>query len=194
MRAFWVTIVLILAATSFTSASVLTGPITNSANGHIYYMLAPSSWLDAEAEAVSLGGHLVTINDALENQWVLDTFGSIAIATSSEPDTWLWLGFTDLQVESSWQWTTGDPVTYTNWGFSEPSQTSSGEDYAAMTPELFNGKPPGAWIDTTNSSGYNPYIGQPLKHMGVVEIVPEPATMGLLVLGGVALLRKRRAS
>ena len=42
-------------------ASPVVGPITNPANGHDYYLLEASTWTAAEAEAVSLGGHLVTI-------------------------------------------------------------------------------------------------------------------------------------
>ena len=45
-------------------AAVLAGPLANAANGHVYYLLSTNSWTLAEAEAVNLGGHLVTINDA----------------------------------------------------------------------------------------------------------------------------------
>src|SRR5262249_40507834 len=46
--------------------STLAGPIRNPATGHDYYLLTESSWTDAEAQAVALGGHLVTINNAEE--------------------------------------------------------------------------------------------------------------------------------
>src|SRR5437867_3069965 len=52
------------------------GPIVNPANGHMYYRLTQSTWTAAESEAVGLGGHLATINDANENEWVASTFGS----------------------------------------------------------------------------------------------------------------------
>jgi hypothetical protein len=42
------------------------GLITNSSNNHVYYLLTSSSWTDSEAEALSLGGHIVTINDLQE--------------------------------------------------------------------------------------------------------------------------------
>jgi hypothetical protein len=56
-----------------------------------------NTWDRAEAEAVALGGHLVTINDEAENQWVLDTFGPQASINGM-----LWIGFTDQQVEGEW--------------------------------------------------------------------------------------------
>ena len=55
------------------NASVLQGPVTNASNGHLYYLLNQTSWTASEAEAVSLGGHLTTINDANENAWVMSS-------------------------------------------------------------------------------------------------------------------------
>src|SRR6476619_1362742 len=56
--------------------SIDIGPIVNPANGHTYYRLTQSNWSAAESQAISLGGHLATINDAAENDWVATTFGS----------------------------------------------------------------------------------------------------------------------
>ena len=46
------------------TASILQGAVTNPANGHTYYLLTQNTWTASEAEAVTLGGHLVTANDA----------------------------------------------------------------------------------------------------------------------------------
>jgi len=108
----------------------------------------------------------VSIGDEAENQWVLDTFGPTAIAAASVPAPWLWIGFTDAAEEDSWLWTSGDPITYTNWGGNEPNGMPVGvppEDYAVMTPKDFNGIAPGEWLDTTID-------GSPLNTFGVVAV------------------------
>src|SRR5271170_7666119 len=46
------------------------------ANNHTYYLLTPSSWTDAESEAVNLAGTLATVNDSTENNWIFNTFGT----------------------------------------------------------------------------------------------------------------------
>src|SRR2546422_5156368 len=67
-------VVLSLATVSGVRAAVLAGPITNATSRHVYYLLSTNTWTASEAEARGLGGHLVTIDDAVENQWVVDTF------------------------------------------------------------------------------------------------------------------------
>ena len=47
---------------------------TYPANGHQYALtLQHSNWADAEVEAITVSGHLVTINDEAESNWLLDT-------------------------------------------------------------------------------------------------------------------------
>jgi hypothetical protein len=99
--------------------------LQNPSNGHYYILTNSGTWNEAEAEAVAAGGHLVTVNDATENQWLLDTFGDenrwIGLhqpAGSSEPD-------------GGWTWSSGESVTYTNWCSSEPND-DGGEHWAEM--------------------------------------------------------------
>ena len=49
-------VVLSLATVPGARAAVLAGPITNAANGHLYYLLSANTWTASEAEAVGLGG------------------------------------------------------------------------------------------------------------------------------------------
>ncbi len=44
-------------------------------NGHNYQLTTSAgSWVQAEAAAVALGGHLVTINNAAEQNFIVTTF------------------------------------------------------------------------------------------------------------------------
>jgi hypothetical protein len=73
-----------------------------------------SNWTEAEAEAVSLGGHLVTVNDDNENTWLMNTFRDTYVR-SYPGYPWqntAWIGYYSNDGGSSWQWISGEPVTY----------------------------------------------------------------------------------
>jgi hypothetical protein len=68
----------------------------NPANGHTYHLLSADdgsglTWAASEAYAVSLGGHLTTINDNAENGWVFDTFADYGGVSRT-----LWTGYRRL--------------------------------------------------------------------------------------------------
>jgi Ca2+-binding RTX toxin-like protein len=111
---------------------------TNLYQGHQYFLSQAATWEEAQAEAQRLGGNLVTINNAAEQQWLIDTFGSIER---------FWAGLTDKQTEGTWQWVNGEPVTYTNWLPGEPNDWNGDEDYVAM-----NSGGVDKWNDLPNSA------------------------------------------
>lgn len=104
------------------------------------------NWYQAEAQAVIWGGHLVTINDANENAWLVSTYGG-----SVE----FWIGFTDKDVEGQWRWISGEISTYTCWyynacyNFWEPNDANEGEDAASINQKICNSSDPapGQWND-----------------------------------------------
>ena len=108
-------------------AGILTGPITNPANGHLYYLLTEDTWQNSETQAVSLGGHLATIRDQAEQDWVFSTFGSYGGTNYS-----LWIGLREVGTEGSYQWVSGDSAGYTNWFPGEPNNGGGGESYVHM--------------------------------------------------------------
>jgi len=117
------------------SAHIIAGPFTNAANGHFYYLLAASTWSNSEARAVSYGGHLATVRDVDENQWIVDTFAHYGGA--SRP---LWIGLTDRDQEGTFQWVSGEPVTFANWNALSGEPNNSGgsgyeEDFAYIIQE-----------------------------------------------------------
>lgn len=141
------------------TGSWIAGPITNAANGHWYYLLSPTNWPAAEAIAVSRGGHLATINNAAENQWVFDNFSSFGVVERT-----LWLGLNDAGQEYIWFWASGQPVTYVNWAPGEPNNGGGyfpNEDHTLMWNPS-SGYPAGSWNDSPED--------QP--HCAVVEVSP----------------------
>ncbi len=114
-------------------ADVLLGPVRNQANGQDYYLLAPTSWLGAEIEAQRLDGHLAVIESAAENQWIADTFRSLAPR--------FWIGYSDALVEGEFRTVDGRPTTFKNFARNQPDNIRN-EDYVEMltgTPTLDNG-------------------------------------------------------
>jgi hypothetical protein len=84
-------------------------------------------WVDAERDCESDGGHLVVIDDQLENDWM----ASIAEKTLTDSKTTnqlAWLGLGDSRVEGSFQWVTGPAVETPFWHESEPNSLYDNED------------------------------------------------------------------
>ena len=97
--------------------------VLNPANNHSYKRVHCESWDDAQAKAVAEGAHLVSINDAAEQQWLVSIFGTAPC----------WIGLTDLVKEGEWGWTNGEPLTYINWAFRKLIDADRGEeDYVFM--------------------------------------------------------------
>jgi len=164
---------------SSASADILSGPVVNPANGHTYYLLTSETWIDSQAEAVTLSGNLVTINDAAENTWITSTFSSFGGIPRA-----LWIGLTDAASEGSFIWASGEPLLYSNWGTSEPNNHLGIEDWGQILPPGDHRYP--NWNDAPDV--VNPFG---TTTSGVVEVlvpVPEPNKSILLLLGGLLLL------
>ena len=178
-------------AVAAASADVLVGPVVNPANGNTYYLLDQSTWTDAEAEAQTLGGHLATVNDSAEHQWIFSTFGDLASTDGRN----LWIGLNDADSEGTFVWSSGDAASYRNWRPGEPNNNTGsgdGEDYALIWSKKIDAT--GRWNDGPNGDGtITPVTGQFAgTPFGVVEVVPEPTTAGLLAVASLGLLARRR--
>src|SRR5262249_16693934 len=93
---------------------VIDGPVVNPATGNTYYLLSKATWADSEAKANLLGGHLTTISDAAENEWVSQTFGA---------DRNLWTGLYQpvgsAEPAGGWTWISGVALDFAKWDVPE---------------------------------------------------------------------------
>ncbi len=126
--------------------------ITDKVTGNRYVAVSGLSFNAAESLGVALGGHLTSIGDAAEQEFVHANFGNLAGV-----DRRIWIGFTDFGNEGVFSWTDGTPAKYTNWNAGEPNNSSGVEHYA----EMFGST--GQWNDLQESGGT-------YAHLAVIEI------------------------
>ncbi|MBW4418621.1 MAG: DUF4347 domain-containing protein [Myxacorys californica WJT36-NPBG1] len=94
---------------------------------HTYVLINDAmSWQQAQQRAWELGGHLVSIASAEEQQFLQEKFGT-QLAGSD-----FWIG---LQRQNWTQWTDHTDVTYQNWSNAQPDNAAGAEHfgYASST-------------------------------------------------------------
>ncbi len=131
----------------------------NPANNNTYYLLSEASWTDSAEAARGLGGFLVTVDDAEENDWLFDTFAAFDNQTRH-----LWIGLSDTDVEGEFHWHDGTPFFYRSWGEGQPGEGGD-EDYVHITGTNMGNIQPGYWNDLEDAPQYFPVYG-------VVEVGP----------------------
>ena len=123
---------------------------------------ADVGWLEAQQEAMTRGGYLVTINTSEELQQVID------LATQAGFDR-VWIG--GHRVDGNLVWESGEDNVFYQWDVGEPSYTDSGDGAAEDYIMLWQRN--GTWV--YNDSRENPltnFYGMYGGHIGfVVEIV-----------------------
>ncbi|MEL6428670.1 MAG: lectin-like protein [Planctomycetota bacterium] len=126
----------------------------NPVNGNHYLYVADAlTWTDARTAAEGFSfmgapGHLVTLADANEDEFVFDLF-----INASAPGTSCWIGAsqntsspTYAEPSDGYEWVTGEPFDYVNWATNEPNNASLGQDFVEMWDVA-------AWNDTNDFSG-----------------------------------------
>lgn len=89
--------------------------------GHSYFKSNfGNSWEYFDSAAKAMGGHLATVSNASENNFLNASPGGV------------WIGLTDKANEGTWVWSNGEPVTFTFWANNEPNNLGD-EDYAMIT-------------------------------------------------------------
>ena len=160
-------------------------------NGHWYeavHVAGGITWASAQNAAVQAGGYLATIHSDAENAFVFN------LAAANDNLWYLdgynngigpWLGGYQppgsVEPAGGWTWDiTGEPWTYAHWSGGEPNNMNGVEDRAHFFgAQTLKGS---VWNDIRNGTAIHGYILE----------IPEPASATLLLLAGVAVLRRRR--
>ncbi|XP_077993133.1 macrophage mannose receptor 1-like [Glandiceps talaboti] len=97
-----------------------------------------STWTDAKHTCDAQGGHLMTINNQEENEYLVSKFDNMRSAGISE----VWIGISDTVRDGDYQWADGSegPIVYQNWDSGEPKETPAQDDCGG--------------IDVGNDDGY----------------------------------------
>lgn len=118
--------------------------------GHAYrYIPEEMSWSDAKAYCEEVGGHMVTFSSQAENDAVFSYLKEIGCKESQD----IYIGISDMHQEGDWSaWVTGEAVTYTNWGKSQPDNMNDEQDYGVICMGERDGgsqyyMAPGQWDD-----------------------------------------------
>ena len=105
-------------------------------NGHWYEFRSEfTPWNIARDQARLEGGHLATVQNLAENNFVKSI---VPYST--------WIGGTDEAQEGTWVWENGEPWNYTNWGNSEPNNNGA-EHYTYLYPGYSNPDTTPMWYD-----------------------------------------------
>jgi hypothetical protein len=115
-------------------------------NGSRYYRSNNgTSWTSANSAAQAIGGHLVTLNSAAENNWLDAQIGSSVV----------WIGINDIATEGNFVWSSGISSSYTNWASGEPNNSGGNQDYGVLDGGA------NKWYDRANSDCNNYIVELP---------------------------------
>jgi subtilisin-like proprotein convertase family protein len=142
----WLAKVPVFTNSADTNFSIVAGPFLNPATGHYYYMLAATNWTTSEIWATNLGGHLVTIDTANEQNWVYDTFANYDATNRN-----LWIGLTNSYDGTTFTFGCSSGLTnvlYANWANGQPTNSCGTANYTLM---LGSTNAPGLWTLANNN-------------------------------------------
>jgi hypothetical protein len=89
--------------------------------GTLALCFAARTWNEAEADCVAQGGHLASVHDQVEQDYIAQA--AFAVLGGD----W-WLGLSDQAQEGQYVWTDGTSTNYTNWMEGEPNNWEGSEN------------------------------------------------------------------
>ena len=80
------------------------------------------TWTECEAEALAHDAHLVAVNSAAENSWVVDQFGVLPH----------WIGLHETDNDGIYVWANGDTLGFEAWAPGQPDWLTWNHDYVSI--------------------------------------------------------------
>ena len=134
-----------------------------AANGRRYEVIDCGTWTQCRSAARARGGELATVRSQAESDWLVAN-----VLSAAKTEYGLWIGLNDEAQPGVFKWSSGEPVTFTNWRVGEPNNLwvdGRPETYVHMwrgntTPTFL----PGVWNDI---------IDQPLPPGATASIITQ---------------------
>lgn len=96
--------------------------------GHKYLVFfKPTTWHLAREQCEELGGHLIRIESAQEQQFI-----ERLLKTLKPPTEWVWIGGSDADDEGKWRFGNGKPIKFAKWVKGEPNNIRGVEHSAQI--------------------------------------------------------------
>ncbi|RXJ02245.1 hypothetical protein DS745_07605 [Anaerobacillus alkaliphilus] len=149
-------------------------PIKSNLNGSTYFAVRSNITdlpRDGEFQLVQrfakeIGGHIVTIDDAEENQFIMSYLSNYLqdrhLFESKYPEYNFWdfyqdpvIGLNDFEEEGIFEWINGEEVNYTNWKVGEPDNKYGCNGCTIHSPANYVSidRNSGQWYDYSHSNG-----------------------------------------
>lgn len=175
------------------NATLVEWLVSEGGNGHFYEAISVPTgitWTEASEAANAAGGYLATITSQAENEFVFNLVDDEVFWFEWVSLQGPWLGGFQpegsAEPDAAWRWVTEEPFEYSNWVEGQPDNWSwnqcAEQDYLHF---LSRSSRQPTWNDNWDNCPTK------LPHGYVIEMIPEPATIFVLGLGGLTLIRKR---
>jgi len=98
---------------------------------YLYDAVATVGWDVSRQACEDQAGDLAVITSSEEAEFIKQSFDGATMDN-------VWVGLNDLDVEGTFEWIDGSPVSYTEWITGEPNDTSMLEDCTELRPTGWN--------------------------------------------------------
>ena len=140
-----------------------------------YVVVEGGTWEATEANAKKIGGHLATISDKGESQWIATEFSKEKYfydgdSNPGDPDSWshFWIGANDKNAEGKLEWSSGEGFSFNekieDKDLRENNQYPN-RDYVSM---ILNVTSPGSYDWNIGENNHDPSMNNDFR--GLAEI------------------------